>query len=70
MSILTSIGGGVVDRLAYVGGLTTQWIKGVSAIPRVLPIMGKRGRWNAAIRQMHAIGVAAVPMVEIGRAHV
>jgi phospholipid/cholesterol/gamma-HCH transport system permease protein len=65
MSFLTSIGGGLVDGLAYVGGLTTQWIKGVGAIPRVLPLMGKRGRWNAAIRQMYAIGAAAVPMVAI-----
>ena len=65
MSFLTSLGGSVVDRLAYVRSLTTQSIKGVSATPRVLPSMGKRGRWNAAILQMFAIGVAAVPMVAI-----
>jgi hypothetical protein len=65
MSFLTSTGAGVVDRLAYVGGLTIQCITGVRAIPRIFPIMGKRGRWNAAIRQMYAIGVAAVPMVAI-----
>ena len=65
MNFLTSIGCGVVDRLAYVGDLTTQWIRGVRAIPRVLPFMGKRGCWNVAIRQMNAIGIAAIPMVAI-----
>jgi phospholipid/cholesterol/gamma-HCH transport system permease protein len=65
MNFLNSIGSSVVDRLAYVGGLTTQWWKGVSAVPRVLPFMGKRGRWSASIRQMYQIGVAAVPMVAV-----
>lgn len=65
MSFLTSLGGGAVDRLAYLGSLTTQWIKGVSAISVGSAFMGKRGRWNAAILQMFAIGVAALPMVAI-----
>jgi hypothetical protein len=65
MIFLTSVGGGVVARLECVRGLTTRWIKGVSAIPRVLPFMGKRGLWNAASRQMYPIGVTAIPMVAI-----
>ena len=65
MNLLNSIGNGAVDRLSYVGGLTTQWIRSVATIPRVLPFIGKRGRWSSAIRQMYAIGVDAVPMVAI-----
>jgi len=65
MNFLSSIGNDAVDRVAYVGGLTTQWIRSVATIPRVLPLIGKRGRWNSAIRQMYAIGVNAVPMVAI-----
>jgi phospholipid/cholesterol/gamma-HCH transport system permease protein len=32
-------------------------------IPRVLPIVGRRGRWLGAIRQMADIGVDALPMI-------
>ena len=45
--------------------LTTHWIRSIGAIARILPFMGKRGRWNGAIRQMYAIGIAAIPMVAI-----
>lgn len=63
MNFLESIGTSVIDQLAYVGGLTTQWVRGVTALPRVLPFVGTRGRWQAAIRQMYSIGVAALPMI-------
>jgi len=65
MSVLGSIGAGVIGRLAYVGGLTNQFFQGISALPRVLPFVGKHGRWQAAIRQMYAIGVAALPMIAV-----
>jgi len=65
MSLFESIGAAVVDQLAYVGGLTNQWFRGMTVLPRVLPIVGTRGRWPAAIRQMYAVGVAAVPMVAV-----
>jgi phospholipid/cholesterol/gamma-HCH transport system permease protein len=63
MNILEAIGRGVMDRLAYVGALTIQFGSGLLATRHVLPIGGKRGRWRAAIRQMAAVGVEAVPMV-------
>jgi len=63
VNLLESIGASVIDQLSYVGGLTTQWVRGVTALPRMLPIVGARGRWQAAIRQMYAVGVAALPMV-------
>lgn len=65
MSLLEAIGASVIDRLAYVGGLTNQWVRGVTVLPRVLPFVGARGRWQSAIRQMYAIGVAALPMVAV-----
>jgi phospholipid/cholesterol/gamma-HCH transport system permease protein len=37
----------------------------VRALPKVLPIIGKRGRWKAALGQMAAIGVDALPMVAV-----
>ena len=65
MKILEGIGRGVIRQLAYVGGLTTQFWSGLTAVPRVLPLIGRRGRWSSAIRQMSAIGVDALPMVAI-----
>ena len=65
MNLLEDIGGGVIQQFAYVGGLTDQFWLGIRALPRVMPILGKRGRWQAAIRQMTAIGVAALPMIAI-----
>ncbi len=65
MSALEAIGGSVIERLAYLGSLTTQFWSAVGAFPRLLPFVGRRGRWRSAIRQMSAIGVDALPMVAI-----
>jgi phospholipid/cholesterol/gamma-HCH transport system permease protein len=65
VSVLEQVGGAVVQNFAYIGGLSEQFWSGVRALPRVLPMIGKRGRWRAAIRQMAAIGVAALPMIAI-----
>jgi len=65
MNLFEAIGASVIDRLAYVGGLTTQWVRGVAVLPRVLPFVGTRGRWQSAMRQMYAIGVGALPMVAV-----
>jgi len=59
------IGGVVVQQFAYLGGLTDQFWSGLRAMPRVLPVIGRRGRWQTSIRQMAAIGVAALPMLGI-----
>ena len=63
MSVLEPIGSGVIQRLAYIGGLTNQFCSSLVAFPRLLPFVGRHGRWQSAIRQMCAIGVGAVPMV-------
>jgi len=65
MNVLEDVGTGVIQGLAYVGGLTMQFWSEVRATPRVLPVFGKRGRWQTAIRQMAAIGVDALPIVAI-----
>jgi phospholipid/cholesterol/gamma-HCH transport system permease protein len=65
MNVLEAIGSRVINDLAYVGGLTIQFWSGLRASPRVLPFVGKRGRWLAAIRQMVAIGVDGLPMVAV-----
>ena len=65
MNALENIGNVVIQQFAYVGGLTGQFWSGLRVLPRVLPLTGKRGRWESSIRQMAAIGVAALPMVGI-----
>jgi phospholipid/cholesterol/gamma-HCH transport system permease protein len=65
MKGLKAIGAGTIQQLAYIGGLTAQFCSGIGALPRILPIFGKRGRWRTALRQMYAIGVEALPMVAI-----
>jgi phospholipid/cholesterol/gamma-HCH transport system permease protein len=54
-----------MQRLVYVGQLTIQFWSGLRTLPRVLPLIGKRGRWGVAMQQMAAIGVDALPMVAI-----
>ena len=65
MSALEAIGNSVIQQLAYVGGLTNQFCSALAALPRLLPFVGRRGRWRSSIRQMCAIGVDALPMVAI-----
>lgn len=65
MSLLESAGSGVIDGLGYVGELGIQLWSAMRALPRVLPIVWKRGRWRAAIGQMAVIGVDALPMIAI-----
>jgi phospholipid/cholesterol/gamma-HCH transport system permease protein len=65
MNTFEDIGGLVVRQFAYVGGLSEQFWSGLRALPRVLPGIGRRGRWQSSIRQMAAIGVSALPMIAV-----
>jgi len=65
MNMLEAIGNGVIQGLSYLGGLAMQFWSGLGASPRVLPVVGKRGRWKAAMRQMVAIGVDGLPLIAI-----
>lgn len=65
MKALEALGGGVLRQLSYVGGLTLQFWAGLRATGRTLPLVGKRGRWRAVMRQIVAIGVEALPMIGI-----
>ena len=65
MRILETIGAGITHGLAYVGGLSIQFWSALGASPRALPIFGRGPRVRAAIREMAAIGVDALPLVGI-----
>ena len=65
MKVLETIGGGVIRQMTYIGGLTIQFWSGLVASRHVLPVVGKRGRWRTAMRQVVAIGIDALPMIGI-----
>ena len=65
MSMLGRIGSRTIHGLTDVGDLSLQFWAGLRALPSVLPVVGKRARWQTAIRQMSAIGVHALPMMAI-----
>ena len=52
MNVLDAIGNAMIQGLAYVGGLTMQFLSELRDSPRVLPLMGRRGRWRTAMQQM------------------
>jgi phospholipid/cholesterol/gamma-HCH transport system permease protein len=63
VNVLEDIGSAAVRDLAYVGRLTIQFWSSLRAFPRILPLVGRRRRWRAAVVQMAAIGVDALPML-------
>jgi phospholipid/cholesterol/gamma-HCH transport system permease protein len=65
VNMLERIGSGTIHGLAEVGELSLQFWAGLRASSYVLPVVGKRGRWQTTIRQMSAIGVDALPMIGI-----
>jgi phospholipid/cholesterol/gamma-HCH transport system permease protein len=65
MNVFESAGSGVIRQLNYVGGLSVQLWSSLRASSRVLPIVGRKGRWQAAMRQVIAIGVQGLPLIGI-----
>jgi phospholipid/cholesterol/gamma-HCH transport system permease protein len=65
VKILEATGSCVIGQLSYVGGLTVQFWSSLRASSRVLPVLGKRGRWKTALRQIVSIGAQGLPMIGI-----
>src|SRR5580692_5426383 len=65
LPILERAGASTISQLEYVGDLLIQSGKTILALGKSFPLLGNRNRWLSAIRQMLAIGVAAIPMVGI-----
>ena len=63
--MLAVIGRAAISSAADVGILTTQLWRSLLRLPAVLPMVGNRRRWSAAVRQMMAIGVKALPVVAL-----
>src|SRR5580692_7683170 len=65
LPILERAGASTIGQLEYVGDLLIQSGKTILALGKSFPLLGNRNRWLSAIRQMLAIGVAAIPMVAV-----
>ena len=61
--MLAAIGRGAISSATDVSTLTLQLWRSLLRLPAALPIVGKRRRWRAAVGQMMAIGVSALPVV-------
>ena len=62
MTPLERVGRSALSALEDIGTLSIQSWHVLRALPQVLPILGKRQRWRAAVQQMFIIGASAVPM--------
>jgi len=62
-TFLEPIGRRVILVVRETGLLILQLWATIRRLPRVLPIVGGRRRWQQAVQQMFAIGVSALPMV-------
>jgi len=62
LTYLEQVRRSVIQKAEDVGALTMQLWVALWKIPRILPVVGKRRRWLAAVEQMLAIGVSALPM--------
>jgi phospholipid/cholesterol/gamma-HCH transport system permease protein len=62
MTFLEQVGQAAVVRVGDACALTMQLWSVLRKLPRVLPIVRTRRRWNSVVRQMLAIGASALPM--------
>ncbi|HWC16709.1 MAG TPA: ABC transporter permease, partial [Terriglobales bacterium] len=60
-----NVGKKTLTQLDYIGSLNIQLWATLRAMTNVLPFVGNRYRWQAAVRQMLQIGVDALPMVSL-----
>jgi phospholipid/cholesterol/gamma-HCH transport system permease protein len=65
MTVLEQVGQSAIGYVEDAGALTMQFCTVLRKLPRVLPLVGKRRRWQSAVEQMFAIGVSALPMTGI-----
>ena len=63
--VVDRLGAATLRNVGYVGGLAIQLWNSLGILARTLPLFGKPSRWRAAVGQMLAIGVDAVPMVAV-----
>ncbi len=54
-----------LSQLDYLGRLNNQWWTTLRGMRAVLPLLGNRHRWRAAVHQMLDIGVNALPMIAL-----
>ena len=62
MTFPEQIGRSAIGFAEDAGALTIQFWTVLRKLPRVLPVLGKRRRWQSAVQQMFAIGASALPM--------
>ena len=64
-TFLEQVGRSATGYAEDAGALTIQFWTVLQKLPRALPLIGKRRRWQSAVQQMFAIGTSALPMAGI-----
>ena len=62
---LELVGRSVIRHAEDAGALTLQLWRSLWKLPRILPVVGKRRRWQSSLNQMLAIGASALPVAGI-----
>jgi phospholipid/cholesterol/gamma-HCH transport system permease protein len=62
LTVLEQVGKAAMVQVEDTGALAMQFWSVLRKLPRILPIVGTRRRWHAAVQQMLAIGASALPM--------
>jgi len=62
LTFLERVGQSPIRWSEELGALTIQFWTVFRKLPRVLPVVGRRRRWRAAVQQMFVIGASALPM--------
>ncbi len=62
MNFLEQVGRPTISWTEEAGALAMQFWVVLREIPHALPVVGKRGRWQATVRQMFVIGASALPV--------
>ena len=63
MNIFEVVGRSTIEKVEYIGGLTIQFWRGLTASWRANPLTGSRLRWHSTVRHMAIVGVHALPVV-------
>ena len=65
MNAVERVGAATLRGAEDAGTLTLQLWRVLLTLPRIMPVVGKRRRWGAAVQQMLSIGADGLPMAAV-----
>ncbi len=65
MTFFERVGRSVIGWTEDVGAMSLQLWAVLRKMPRLLPYLGRKGRWHTSVHQMFVIGTSALPMAGV-----